>query len=242
MTKNERTREQNDEVKTEPGGEMTDNEADLATQNIYDPPVMTRILLMRHPQTQGNVENRYQGQSDSALSRAGEAQLARAVEGLTAWKPDVLISSPLGRCLAIAEPVGENINLEVETDDRLQEIAFGLLEGLDYNEAKSLGLSFAWEVGVYQQPVQGAESMSQFAERVVSAASEIASRKGRVAVVTHGGVIRVLLCCWMKIPYEQFWSINVANVESACFSVDEQDTIYFDGFGIQPEWLASLSA
>jgi broad specificity phosphatase PhoE len=202
--------------------------------------VKTKILLMRHPQTEGNVLNLYQGQSDSPLSELGHRQRARAIDGLVSWQPDALLSSPLARCLTIADSVGSTIGLAVERDNRLQEISFGALEGMSYTQAQALGLSFFWEVELDQQPVEGAESLVQFVARVADAADDLIKRRGRIAVVTHGGVIRAMICHWLGISPERFWTVSVLNVHSTCFSVDNEGTIYFDGFGLNPESLAAL--
>src|ERR1035437_598375 len=65
----------------------------------------TRLLLWRHGQTQWNVEGRFQGQSDIPLDAVGHQQAERAARLLAALRPDVIISSDLGRALATAAPL-----------------------------------------------------------------------------------------------------------------------------------------
>ncbi|MDR2957439.1 MAG: histidine phosphatase family protein [Coriobacteriales bacterium] len=207
---------------------------------LFSPNRPTKILVMRHPETLQNLERRYQGQINTALSETGETQCQRAISGLIAWQPDVLIASPLDRCMAVACPVAEALELNLETDVRLMEMAFGELEGLDHNEAIAKGFGFPWDPSAGVWPVAGAETLEQFASRVISAADEISSRQGRIAVVTHGGVIRALTAYWMQISAPQFWAMAVRNVESSCYSLDEQGTIYLESFGLKPEWLGEL--
>ena len=207
---------------------------------LFAPSRSSKLLLMRHPQTVQNIEARYQGQTDSALSTLGEEQRDRAIAGLISWRPDHLFSSPLSRCLEIARPVAEALQLDLRVDQRLLEMCFGQMEGLTHDQAVKKGFGFPWEPGSGIWPIPGAESIELFTKRLISVANEISSLGGRVAAVTHGGVIRGICSYWMHIPSEHLWEMAVRNVESACFSVDDEGTIFLEAFGIWPEWLAGI--
>ena len=94
------------------------------------------IYLVRHGETEWNVERRMQGRRESPLTPRGERQAA-AMAGLLAelierdapapWR---LVSSPLGRARQTAEAIGARLRLPVEIDERLAEIGFGAWEGL----------------------------------------------------------------------------------------------------------------
>ncbi|MCL2883042.1 MAG: histidine phosphatase family protein [Coriobacteriia bacterium] len=209
-------------------------------QGLFNPQRPSKQLLMRHPQTIANIEARYQGQQNAALSELGEAQRKRAVAGLLSWEPDVVVTSPLDRCRSIAEPVAEGLGIELIVDDRLMEMSFGLLEGLTYDQITERGLAFPWDASTGAWPVEGAETIAQFAARVQSAADDLILHEGRVASVVHGGVVRGITSYWMQIADEGFWLMAVRNVESACFSADGFGSIFLEGFGLHPEWLASF--
>lgn len=100
------------------------------------------LLLMRHPQTEANLTRRYLGQRNAPLSALGDEQCRQAIEAIVRYRPDRLVSSPLERCLAIAVPAAKRLGLEVEVDDDVMEMGFGVLENLTYAEAVSKGLSF----------------------------------------------------------------------------------------------------
>jgi broad specificity phosphatase PhoE len=206
---------------------------------LFDPQRQNKLLLMRHPQTMQNLELRYQGQRNVPLSPLGEQQRDRAVQGLINWHPDLLYSSPLDRCRAIATPVAEALDLELNIDDRLMEMNFGRLEGLTHDEAIEQGIGFPWDPSAGEWPVAGAETMEQFASRLMAAADALAQLEGRVAVVTHGGAIRAISSYWLHISPEFLWGMAVRNVESAIFSADGLGTIYLENFGLQPEWLSA---
>ena len=62
-----------------------------------------RVLFMRHPRTVFNDTGLLSGHIDVELSEEGRAQARRAADALAAWQPDRILSSPLGRCRAIAD-------------------------------------------------------------------------------------------------------------------------------------------
>jgi broad specificity phosphatase PhoE len=197
-----------------------------------------RILLMRHPQTVANEQLRYLGQVNAPLSELGLWQLTRAIEGIVNFAPAAIVSSPLERCLAIAEPAAARLGLEVEIDDRIQELGFGILEGLTYYQAVEQGLSFPWGPTAENWPIEGAESLESFSQRTQQAADQLKARCQRVAVISHGGVVRALTSHWLQLPPASLWSMTVHNVESVVFSNDG-DYLYLERYGMEPEWLST---
>jgi len=198
------------------------------------------ILLMRHPQTVANEQGRYVGAVNAPLSSSGEEQARRAIEGIIAYRPTAIVTSPLKRCLAIAVPAAERLGLTVEVDPRIGEMDFGVLEGLTYKEAVRRGLSFPWGETACDWPVDKAESTKQFAKRLTLAAAALEARSGRTAVIAHGGVIRGISSIWMQIPVEHLWYMTVRNIESAVFANDGEGGIFLERFGLQPEWLRDV--
>jgi broad specificity phosphatase PhoE len=198
------------------------------------------LLLMRHPQTVHNLEKRFQGQQNSPLSELGEQQCQAAVAGLLAWRPDTLVASPLLRCQAIAQPVAAALGLSLQIDPRLMEMSFGKLEGFSHAAVREMGYAFPWEADYHEKPAADIESVELFAARVQAAADQLLEHQGRVAAVTHGGVIRFIVAHFLRMPLENAWQMAVRNVESACFSVDNYGTIYLEAYGLKPEWLSSI--
>jgi broad specificity phosphatase PhoE len=122
-------------------------------------------------------------------------------------------------------------------DARLQEIGFGVLEGLTYDEAVKRQLSFPWGPTAANWPVEGAESLEDFTARVEAAAHDLRFRRENTAIISHGGVIRALTSCWLELPPEKLWSLTVYNVESVVFGSDG-DNLYLERYGLAPEWLS----
>ena len=156
----------------------------------------TRFIVVRHGETQWNVESRIQGQGDSPLTAAGLAQAQAIAERLASEPFDVLVSSDLGRAMQTASAIARRSGHRIVPDPRLRERHFGAGEGMTYTEIDS-----AWPDAFSRvretdpdMAVPGGESRRQFHERVKDAFAALArEHQGRrVTVVAHGGVLAAL--------------------------------------------------
>ncbi len=149
---------------------------------------MTLLYLVRHGQTDWNLERRIQGSTDIPLNATGRAQAARTGELLARRRWDAIASSPLARALETGRIIGERVGIgEIEIVDELAERAYGEAEGLD---ARELERRFPGSAAV-----PGRESREGVLERVIPALVALGERHaGRsVIVTTHGGVIRTVV-------------------------------------------------
>ena len=166
------------------------------------------ILLVRHGETEWNVQRRIQGRFDSPLTERGIAQ-ARAVGRLIEGLPDAafarIVASPLGRARRAAEIIGEHLGVgpELVIDDRLREISVGSWDGMTYHdvEMRSPGIfDGAGRHEWYFHSPDG-DTYEDFAARVGEWLGESAEMRLLVAV-THGIVSRVLRGLYGKLPRE----------------------------------------
>ena len=176
---------------------------------------MTRVIVVRHGQTEWNVEARIQGQGDSRLTAEGRAQ-ARAISARLAAQPfDVLVSSDLGRAAATARAIAERCGKPIVLDARLRERHFGVGEGMTYDEVdRAYPGAFARIRNVDPDfVIPGGESRRQFHARVVSAMDSIAkAHDGRtIVVVTHGGVLATFFRHVHSIPLDVAHPIAITN-------------------------------
>ena len=159
-------------------------------------PDSTRMIFVRHGQTEWNVEGRAQGHLDSALTPQGRAQALAVGQRLKEMDFSRLYSSDLGRARQTAEIIAGQTGHEVNTDSRLREKNMGIFEGLTRAEMEEKYLE---EVTRYftRDPnymVPDGESERQFFERNAACFEELsASHCGEtILVVTHGGVLKNL--------------------------------------------------
>lgn len=176
---------------------------------------MTRIVVVRHGQTHWNVEARIQGHGDSGLTEEGIAQ-AEAIAARLADEPcDVLVSSDLGRAHETAKRIAARGSRAIQLDPRLRERAFGVGEGLTYEELdRAYPGSFLRDGDVDPDlAVPGGESRRQFHHRVCEAFEEMAMKHaGRnLIVVAHGGVLATFYRHVQEIPMELGHRITIGN-------------------------------
>jgi alpha-ribazole phosphatase len=187
-----------------------------------------RLDLLRHGETE--LGGGLRGSLDDALTEKGWAQMRAAVVAGGPW--DRLVSSPLQRCARFAAELGEQLNLPVHLDKDLQELHFGAWEGqsaaaLMATDAEALGLF--WADPYSFTPPQG-EPVSDFAERVLGAVARLhqAYASERVLLISHGGVMRLLLAQARGLPREQLLNVEVAHAALFALSV-EADGVLKEG-------------
>ena len=154
---------------------------------------MTRVIAVRHGQTEWNVQARIQGQGDSDLTDEGREQARSLAERLSREQFDVLVSSDLGRAAATAEAIAARCGKPIVLDARLRERHFGVGEGMTYEEVdRAFPGAFARIRNVDPDfVIPGGESRRQFHERVRGAFESLAAaHPGKtLVIVTHGGVL-----------------------------------------------------
>ncbi|AMP16961.1 histidine phosphatase family protein [Collimonas pratensis] len=200
----------------------------------------TEILLIRHGETDWNLERRLQGHLDIPLNQVGQRQalaLARSLDGVAI---DAIFSSDLQRARQTAAPLAAARKLSLQLDAGLRERCYGALEGLRYPEAAERfpeAYAALMERAVdYRYPagVHAAESMREFYERAVHALLAIlsAGNPARIAIVTHGGVLDCIYRCANQLPLEQPRSCDIfnASINRLSWNPDWAQPLRVDGW------------
>ena len=166
----------------------------------------TRLLLVRHGETIANREFRYIGARDDPLSEHGEPQALLLADALAVLPLSAVYSSPLQRAYHTAVPIAERHGLEARRLDALRECNFGTWEGLSRAEVLARSEEDArrlreWERDATVAP-PGGESFAAMQERVCAAVEQLAQQHldQTIALVSHVGPIKVLLCAAMGAP------------------------------------------
>ena len=161
------------------------------------PPVqVTRILAVRHGETDWNRDTRIQGHTDIALNPHGRWQAARLALALREEPIAACYASDLSRAHDTAQAVAHPHGLAVQTHTGLRERCFGRFEGQTWAELET---RFPEETLLWRQRAPGfappgGESLLQLQARVVATVTELARRHPgeQVLLVAHGGVLDIL--------------------------------------------------
>lgn len=158
---------------------------------------MTTIYLVRHGQSQTNIQKVFTGQIDSVLSDVGESQAMAVKEYFKAVPIDKIISSDLVRCVQTVTPTARLKNLTVETDVGFREIYSGKWQGKSFFDIERLYPKDYgnWRKDLINCTPTGGESVKVMAQRVFSAFESVAkNNKGKSVIVsTHSVPIRAIV-------------------------------------------------
>ena len=157
---------------------------------------MREVYLLRHGQTEWNLEGRLQGHLNSNLTDLGKIQAktcGQVQKHHLNDSPIKLVASPLGRCIETAQIVASALGVSaIEKDSRLKEICFGRWEGMNRHEIQeSDGAAFrARKADRWNVPAPDGESYRDVADRVMSWFSELPDE--RIVAISHGCAGRIL--------------------------------------------------
>jgi 2,3-bisphosphoglycerate-dependent phosphoglycerate mutase len=153
-----------------------------------------KILLIRHGQTTGDLENRYGGFYDDSLTEEGRQQLKETAKNLEGKKTDFIFSSSLKRAQESALILNEVAKARLEIMDGLRERNYGILGGLTKKEAIE---KYPDVVELHKDPNNTdpeGESRLDFTNRVLSTFESITKHSyEQIIIVGHGGSIKTIL-------------------------------------------------
>lgn len=203
-----------------------------------------KLYFIRHGETVWNTQAKLQGKSDIPLNEKGVA-LARVTGEALADVPFAAIySSPLKRALQTAQLVAGDRDIPIVTDQRLEEIGFGIWEGLschkDHYEIPSDSFQdFFLDPFGYQPPAQG-ETVQHVCGRTADFLEELIRKMGEedssVLVSCHGCTLRALMNYFYQDHTAGFWrghvppncSLSIVETTGKSFSILAEDKIFYD--------------
>lgn len=146
------------------------------------------IILVRHGQTDWNVNNLLQGLTNIDLNEYGILQAKNTAKKLQDFKIDYIYCSPLNRTLDTANYINKDRNLEIIIDDRLLERRFGKYEGID---GSKIDFKKYWDLNLNLSD-NNVESIKQLFDRTYSFLSDLCFKYNNtnknILLVTHNGI------------------------------------------------------
>jgi probable phosphoglycerate mutase len=205
---------------------------------------VTRIIAVRHGETDWNVDTRIQGQLDIGLNDKGRWQAQRVAQALAEEALDAVYSSDLSRAFATAQAIAAaqpHGPLPVQAHTGLRERGFGKFEGHTYAaiEAQWPDESRLWRIRDPHFAPDGGETPTQVLARVGQAVNDIAARHPdqQIVLVAHGGVMDMLyrLATQQSVSAPRTWELGNTAINRLLWTPDAltlvgwSDTRHLDG-------------
>jgi len=185
---------------------------------------MTTFYLVRHGDTAWNRDWRYRGQADLPLDEIGLAQARATAGALETAGLAAVFASPLKRAFNTGELIAQAAGLTARPLPDLMDIHYGAWQGLTRPEVQATypELYARFEQAPHLVHFPGGESLDAVRARVVRGIMGIAGQypHGRVCLVGHQVVNRVLLCAVLGLGNEAFWRITQ---DTCCINVVQYD-------------------
>lgn len=166
---------------------------------------LTRMVLVRHGEAEGNRELRYLGDHDAPLTARGTAQAEQVAQASGGYGVRAIYSSPLSRALETAWAMGRVVGTSPRVEPELREVSYGAWEGLLHAEVaeRDPDRLREWEADSTVAP-PGGESLRDMAARVVACADRLAHAHGGecVTVVSHVGPVKALVCHVLRVEID----------------------------------------
>jgi alpha-ribazole phosphatase len=167
---------------------------------------MSRVFFIRHAETE--MAGRFCGHSDPDVNAQGQAQLARLAQLLSAETIAGVYSSDLRRAQSTAQAIAAGRNIPLTLRPALREIHFGEWEGLSWRQIEQMDPEYArrWVGGYPHVTAPAGETFRNFEARALVEVNDLIGPAAEsIAVVTHAGVLRVVLRHLQGCSEEEAW-------------------------------------
>jgi len=176
-----------------------------------------KLILIRHGESDGNAQRKFSGFQDVNLTEKGIWQAKRLARRLEGVQVDAFYCSDLKRARHTAEIIFGDRGEDIVVSPNLREINFGIWEGMTFEEIKLReGAKFtSWMENPDEKTIipQG-ESLTILKERVMTEVNRILQehkneeKDKTIAIVCHGGAIRIILCNALNLELKNLWYIK----------------------------------
>jgi alpha-ribazole phosphatase len=174
---------------------------------------MTRLLLVRHGETDAHAAGQFCGWLDVPLNGSGQAQANALGQRLAQAEIAAVFSSDLLRSIQTAEQIltARSDSLKIQSLAALRETNFGVGEGLTWAEiqAKHPREADRWQADKVNQSLPNGERLVKVADRIKAALPTLIEAGDTVLVVAHGGTIGLLLSMVMGLELKSFWQWRI---------------------------------
>lgn len=171
---------------------------------------MRKILVARHGQTDFNARGLIQGSLDIPLNDIGEAQASAIKLALEHEDIDLIISSPLARARQTVAELALTKGLEVQLEPLIRERSFGEFEGISRDYFYRTLDEYDGDFWAFRP--KGGESVEDVSVRAQEVCDKLLTRSERcILLAGHAGINRSLIQCLLRLPLNQWRSVEQSN-------------------------------
>lgn len=181
-----------------------------------------KLILIRHGQTEWNVQRRAQGQTDIPMDENGLRQARAVARRLRTDNIDGLYTSPLSRAHVTAAEIGALIGIEPIVMPELTEIQFGLWEGRTFNELKAIypALFEQWSAAPYGCRAPQAETLEEILFRVRPVVRRIAAYCRNAVIVSHTLPLKLIIADAIGLDFNRIHHLKLDNCGYTLLNMD----------------------
>ncbi|WZL74941.1 histidine phosphatase family protein [Clostridiaceae bacterium 35-E11] len=183
---------------------------------------MTKLFLIRHGETQWNLESRAQGSQNIQLSEKGIQQAKLLADRIKDYKIDCIYTSNLDRASQTAKLLGNNLNVDVITMNELREMSFGKWEGLTNAQIQENYKEnyVVWRSKPHEATIPDGENLIDVQKRALEAIGKIldSNKNKNIVIVSHGVTIKSIILGIMDMDLSNFYKIRQDNT---CINIIE---------------------
>ncbi len=190
---------------------------------------MLELILIRHGETAWNAEKIFRGRTEIPLDETGKRQAALLADYLKDEKLEAIYTSPLERARETAARIADLQKLEAIPVNNLTDMDYGHWQGKKIIEVEEAypELFNDWMDTPEQIAIPGGESLAQVTGRVVPILEDLGARhaEGKVAVVTHRVLVKLIICWLLEVPNNKFWNFQVDTGSQTRFRIQGTRTV-----------------
>ena len=176
---------------------------------------MNTFFIVRHGQTEWNIQKKTQGQKNSSLAQMGIEQAQKLAKRLRNFDVDYIYSSDLGRTIETSNIISSHLNKDITLDTGLREISFGDWEGLTIStiREKYSDTYKVWRTKPQEARIPGAENLIQARERILDCISKLNEKhdNSNILLVSHGMIIKILLVSLLGAELSNIYKLKQGN-------------------------------
>ena len=172
---------------------------------------MTRVILIRHGQTQWNDPERFRGRADIDLTDLGVRQAQATAEAVARWPVAAIYSSPLRRAIHTAQVIADRLELPVNPLPGIIDVDYGKWQGLSVAEAARYGELFElWRTRPHLVRFPEGEGLEEVRLRAKATLYEVAGQHPdqTTVLVSHVVVCRLLILSVLGLDSSSFWRVD----------------------------------